>query len=95
MAWLIVLIMGAGEGIGAISKRSWIFLILSGLATGASWLCYFYALKIGKVSDVVAVDKFSLALGIILAVVILGEALTAKTAIGAVLITIGTFVLIL
>ena len=81
--------------IKAITPHSWIFLILSGLATGASWLCYFYALKIGDASKVVPVDKCSLVLTIIFAVIFLGETLTWKTVVGCVLLLAGTFIIII
>ena len=88
MAWGIVFITG-------ISKKSWIFLTLSGLATGASWLCYYKALQIGKASLVVPVDKFSIVITLVLAAIVLHEEFTVKSIIGAVLITAGTFVMIL
>ena len=95
MAWGVVFITYAHTGIGAISTRSWVFLILSGLATGASWLCYFYAIKIGDVSKVVPIDKCSLVLTIIFAAIFLGEAFTWKTVIGSLLLLAGTLVMIL
>lgn len=76
MAWGIVFVTNVEAGIGAISTKSWLFLILSGLATGASWLCYFYAIKMGDVSKVVPIDKCSLVITIILAALVLGEAFT-------------------
>lgn len=91
----MVFITHAHTGIGAISTRSWVFLILSGLATGASWLCYFYAIKIGDVSKVVPIDKCSLVLTIIFAAIFLGEAFTWKTVIGSLLLLAGTLVMIL
>lgn len=94
MAWGIVLMTGKINQISDISSRSWIFLILSGLATGLSWLCYFYALQIGEASKVVPVDKFSVVITMIMAFFILGEAATLKTIIGGILITLGTLVLI-
>lgn len=94
MAWGIVFITRADTGIAAISTRSWLFLILSGLATGASWLCYFYAIKIGDVSKVVPIDKCSLVITIILAAVFLGEAFTWKTLIGSLMIVAGTLIMI-
>lgn len=94
MAWAIVLARGEYK-ISAISKHSMLFLVLSGLATGCSWIFYFKALQVGKVSQVAPVDKLSVALTIILAAVFLHEALTWKTAIGAGLIIAGTLVLIL
>lgn len=78
-----------------ITSRSWLFLILSGLATGASWLCYFYAIKVGNVSKVVPIDKCSLVLTIIFAVIFLGEAFTWKTLVGSLLLLAGTLVMIL
>lgn len=78
-----------------ISRKSWLFLILSGLATGASWLCYYRALQIGDVSKVVPVDKLSTVITLVLAFALLGEKFTWKSALGAVLITAGTFVMIL
>lgn len=95
MAWAVVFITNKAGGISSISSKSWLFLILSGLATGASWLCYFYAIKIGDVSKVVPVDKCSLVLTIIFAVIFLGEALTWKTVVGSLLLLAGTFVMIL
>lgn len=94
MAWGIVLMTGKINQISDISSRSWIFLILSGLATGLSWLCYFYALQFGEASKVVPVDKFSVVITMIMAFFILGEAATLKTIIGGILITLGTLVLI-
>mgnify|MGYP000475495343 FL=1 len=95
MAWGIVAITNAQSGITEISKRSWIFLTLSGLATGASWLCYFKALQLGDVSKVVPLDKFSIVITLVMAAVFLHEQFTVKTIIGSVLITLGTFVMIL
>ncbi len=95
MAWVVVLVTNKGGGIASITSRSWLFLILSGLATGASWLCYFYAIKIGDVSKVVPVDKCSLVLTIIFAVIFLGESLTWKTVLGSILLLAGTIVMIL
>lgn len=95
MAWLVVFVTNAQNGIGNISTRSWIFLILSGLATGASWLCYYKAIQIGIVGKVVTVDKFSLVLTILLAAVILNEPLTVKSIVGVILITAGTLVMIM
>lgn len=95
MAWLVVFLTNKGGGITSITPRSWLFLILSGLATGASWLCYIYAIKIGDVSKVVPVDKCSLVLTIIFAVIFLGEALTWKTIVGSILLLAGTFIMIL
>ena len=95
MAWGMVFITGTQNGITEISTKSWIFLILSGLATGASWMCYYYALQIGDASKVVPVDKFSVVISMILAFVVLKEIITFKTLIGGILITLGTFVMIL
>lgn len=95
MAWGMVFVAGSQNEIANISQKSWIFLILSGLATGMSWLFYYRALQIGEASKVVPVDKFSVVISMVLAFVILKEAITAKTIIGGLLITIGTFVLIL
>ena len=86
---------GAQEGIGEISRKSWIFLILSGLATGASWLCYYEALRLGEASKVVPVDKLSVTITLILAFVFLHETVTAKSVAGAVLITAGTLLMVL
>lgn len=94
MAWLIVFVTGKHQQIADISSKSWLFLVLSGLATGLSWLCYFYALQIGEASKVVPVDKFSVVITMVMAFVILGETITLKTIIGGLLITAGTLVLI-
>ena len=94
MAWGMVFLTEGAGGIAAISRRSWLFLVLSGLATGASWLCYFKALQLGETSAVVAVDKLSVVLTLLLAVLFLHEELTAKSAMGAVLITAGTWLMI-
>ena len=95
MAWLVVFITNKSGGLASITPKSWLFLILSGLATGASWLCYFYAIKIGDVSKVVPVDKCSLVLAIIFAVIFLGESLTWKTILGCTLLFAGSIVMIL
>lgn len=95
MAWGMVFLVGAQSGISEISGRSWIFLILSGLATGASWLCYYRALQLTDASKVVPIDKLSVVITLILAFVFLHEEFTAKSAIGAILITIGTLVMVL
>ncbi len=95
LAWGMVFLTNSADGISSISTRSWIFLILSGLATGASWLCYFYAIKIGDVSKVVPIDKCSLVLTIIFAVIFLGEALTWKTVVGSILLLAGALVMVL
>ena len=94
IAWGIVLARGETKGLATLSRHNIIFLIISGIATGLSWIFYFKALQIGKVSQVAPVDKLSVALTIILSVVFLGEALTIKTAIGALLIIAGTAVMI-
>lgn len=95
MAWGMVFLVGAQSGISEISRRSWIFLILSGLATGACWLCYYRALQLTDASKVVPIDKLSVVITLVLAFVFLHEEFTAKSAIGAVLITIGTLVMVL
>ncbi len=95
MAWGMVFITHAQSGILEIGKKSWIFLILSGLATGASWLCYYKALQMGEVSKVVAIDKLSVVITFVLAFVFLHENFTMKSLIGCILITAGTFVMIL
>ena len=95
MAWFMVFITGNQNGIVDISKKSWIFLILSGLATGASWLCYYKALQLGEASKVVPIDKLSIVITIILAFIFLGEQITLKILIGCCLIVAGTFVMIL
>lgn len=95
MSWGMVFLTDAQGGISAISRRSWLFLILSGLATGASWLCYYRALQIGKASDVVPIDKMSVVITLVLAAIFLGEKFTVKSAIGAVLITAGTLIMVL
>lgn len=95
MAWGIVFINGSLNQINNISQKSWIFLILSGIATGLSWLFYYKALQIGEASKVVPIDKFSVVITMVLAFVILKEALTVKTVLGGIFITIGTFIMIL
>ena len=95
MAWIMVFMVGAQTGITQISRKSLIFLILSGLATGASWLCYYKALQLGAASKVVAIDKFSVVITIVLAFIILREQINIKSVIGAVLITLGTLCMIL
>jgi transporter family protein len=94
MAWGIVFVSGKQNEIANIGQKNLLFLVLSGVATGLSWLCYYRALQIGEASKVMPVDKFSLVIGMIMAFIILKEAITLKTIIGGVLITIGTFVLI-
>ena len=95
MAWGMVFLTDAQGGIGSISRRSWLFLILSGLATGASWLCYYRALQIGQASKVVPVDKLSVVITLVLAFVFLHEKFTWKSIAGAVLITTGTLLMVL
>lgn len=92
--WSIVLVRGEAKGINSLSKQGIVFLIISGIATGLSWLFYFKALQLGNVSQVATIDKLSVALTIILAIIFLGESLTLKTAIGAGLIIAGTLVMI-
>ncbi len=93
LAWGIAFVRGGTSTIGSLTKQNLIFLILSGIATALSWIFYFKALQLGKVSQVAAVDKLSVALAIIFAVIFLGESLTLKTAIGAIFIIIGTIVI--
>ena len=95
MAWGMVFLTNAQGGISAISKKSWLFLVLSGLATGASWLCYYKALQMGEASKVVPIDKLSVVITLILAFVFLHESFTSKSVIGAVLITTGTLIMVL
>lgn len=95
MAWGMVFMTHSAGGISSITPKSWLFLILSGLATGASWLCYFYAIKIGEVSKVVPIDKCSLILTIIFAVIFLGESFTWKTLAGSIMILCGTLIMII
>lgn len=95
MAWGIVFVSGTQNQMLNINTKSWIFLILSGLATGLSWLCYYKALQIGEASKVVPVDKFSVVISIVLAFTVLHEAVNTKVVIGGLLITAGTFVMIL
>ncbi|MCY7094756.1 EamA family transporter [Streptococcus oralis] len=95
MAWAMVFLTNSQTEIVNISRKSWLFLILSGLATGASWLCYYKALQMGNATEVSAVDKFSLVLTLVLAFFFLQDILTFKTIIGCILITIGTLVMIL
>ena len=95
MAWAMVFLTNSQTEIVNISRKSWLFLILSGLATGASWLCYYKALQMGSVTEVSAVDKFSLVITLVLAFFFLQDVLTFKTIIGCLLITIGTLVMIL
>ena len=95
MAWGIVFISGTQNQVSSIGIKSWVFLILSGLATGLSWLFYYKALQIGEASKVIPIDKFSVVISMVLAFVILKEIVTVKTIIGGAFITIGTFVMIL
>lgn len=95
MSWLMVFVTEAQSGITEISKKSWLFLILSGLATGASWLCYYKALQIGDVSKVVPIDKMSVVLTLIMAFVFLHEKFTPKSLVGCLLIAAGTLVMAL
>lgn len=95
LSWGMVFITNTQNGVFEITKKSWVFLILSGLATGLSWLCYYKAIQLGSVSKVVPIDKMSTVLSIILAVVILHEQFTVKTLIGCILLTAGTLVMVL
>lgn len=95
MAWFMVFITHAQGGITEISKKSWIFLILSGLATGASWLCYYKALQMGEASKVVPIDKLSVVITLILAFIFLHEEFTSKSLIGCILIGAGTLIMVL
>ncbi|MBQ3513246.1 MAG: EamA family transporter [Lachnospiraceae bacterium] len=95
MSWGMVFLTNAQGGLSQISKKSWIFLILSGLVTGASWLCYYKALQIGNASKVVPVDKLSVVITIILAFVFLNEEFTTKSLIGCIFIGIGTLIMVL
>lgn len=95
MAWGMVFITNTQSGITEISKRNWIFLILSGLATGTSWLCYYKALQVGEASKVVPIDKLSVVITLILAFVFLHEQFTVKSLIGCILITAGTLIMVL
>ncbi|MBE6753416.1 MAG: EamA family transporter [Ruminococcaceae bacterium] len=95
MAWGMVFITGAQDGIAHIDRKSWIFLILSGLATGASWLCYYAALQKGEVSKVVPIDKLSVVITLVLAFVFLHEQFTVKSLIGCLLIAAGTLLMVL
>ena len=95
MSWGMVFLTGTQTGIAEISRRSWLFLVLSGLATGASWLCYYHALQIGAASKVVPIDKLSVVITLALAFVVLHEPFTAKSLIGCALITAGTLFMVL
>lgn len=95
MSWGMVFLTHAQSGISEISRRSWLFLILSGLATGASWLCYYRALQMGEASKVVPIDKLSVVITLILAFVFLHEKFTTKSLIGSILIGVGTLMMVL
>ncbi|MDY4447659.1 EamA family transporter [Gemmiger sp.] len=95
MAWGMVFLTNSQNGIAEISKRSWLFIILSGLATGASWLCYYRALQLGDASKVVPIDKISVVITLVLAFVFLHEQFTTKSLIGCILIGMGTMVMVL
>ena len=95
MAWGMVFLTHAQSGISEISRKSWLFLILSGMATGASWLCYYRALQIGEASKVVPIDKLSVVITLVLAFIFLHEEFTVKSLIGCILIGIGTLVMVL
>lgn len=94
LSWLMVFVTGAQSSISEINKRNWMFLILSGLATGASWLCYYKALQIGEASKVIPIDKMSVVLTLILAFIFLHEQFTAKTLVGIIFLTTGTILMI-
>ena len=95
MAWGMVFLTNQQSGIASISRKSWIFLVLSGLATGASWLCYYKALQMGEASKVVPIDKLSVVITLVLAFIFLHEAVTAKSVIGCILIGAGTLLMVL
>ena len=95
MAWGMVFLTHAESGLPEISRKSWIFLILSGIATGASWLCYYRALQLGEASKVVPIDKLSVVLTLILAFIFLHEEFTSKSLIGCILIGAGTLIMVL
>ena len=95
MSWSMVFLTHSQSGLQEISKKSWIFLILSGLATGASWLCYYKALQMGDASKVVPIDKMSVVLTLILAFVFLHEEFTAKSLVGCILIGVGTLIMVI
>ena len=94
LSWLMVFVTGVQSGISEINKRNWMFLILSGLATGASWLCYYKALQTGEASKVIPIDKMSVVLSLILAFIFLHEQFTAKTLVGIIFLTTGTILMI-
>lgn len=95
MAWGMVFLTNAQCGITEINRKSWIFLILSGLATGASWLCYYRALQVGEASKVVPIDKLSVVITLVLAFLFLHEKFTTKSLIGCILIAVGTLIMVL
>lgn len=95
MSWGMVFLTDAQKGIGSISQKSWVFLILSGLATGASWLCYYRALQLGDVSKVVPIDKLSVVITLALSFIFLHEKFNVKSLIGTILIAAGTLVMVL
>lgn len=95
LSWGMVFLTNAQKGLGEISQKSWLFLILSGLATGASWLCYYKALQMGEVSKVVPIDKLSVVITLLLAFVFLHEEFTVKSAVGCALIGAGTLLMVL
>ena len=95
MAWGMVFLTNAQKGLAEISTKSWVFLILSGVATGASWLCYYKALQVGEASKVVPIDKLSVVITLVLAFVFLHEQFTAKSVIGCILIGAGTLFMVL
>lgn len=95
MAWGMVFLTNQQNGIVEISKKSWLFLILSGLATGASWLCYYKALQMGEASKVVPIDKLSVVITLVMAFIFLHEQITTKSLIGAILITAGTLIMVI
>ena len=95
MSWGMVFLTGAQKGISGISQKSWLFLVLSGLATGASWLCYYKALQLGPASKVVPIDKLSVVITLVLAFLFLHEEFTAKSAVGCLLIGAGTLLMVL
>lgn len=95
MSWGMVFIVNAQHGVTEISRRSWIFLILSGLATGASWLCYYRALQLGEISKVAPIDKLSVVITLVLAFIFLHEQFTVKSLLGCILITAGTLLMVL
>ncbi len=93
MAWIMVFLTGQHSNLGSISQRNWIFLIVSGICTGLSWLCYYKALQSTEVMKVVAIDKFSIVLTLIFSALILKEAITLKMIVGIICITVGTLLL--